>query len=119
MPKKFYTIDDLYNFCKENNYTSFSSVERGAPLVVQSLGVFESTDNISDGLMTVKLKSCHTGKNRNKSGISDETMELYKNSFKGRPILGAIYKTDTGEYEFRAHDIELVESDNGIEIHYV
>ena len=119
MPRKFYTIDDLYIFCKENNYTSFNAAERGAPLVVQSLGVFEATNNLSDGLMAVTLKSCHTGKNRNGSGISDNTMELYKDSFKGRPILGAIYKTDTGEYEFRSHDMEFVETDDGVEINYI
>lgn len=119
MARKFYTIDDLYNFCKENHYESFSSEKQGAPLIVQSIGTFETADNITDGLMTVKLKSCHTGKNRNKSGISDETMELYKDSFKGRPILGAIYKTDTGEYEFRAHDMEIVSEGDNVEINYI
>jgi hypothetical protein len=81
MPKNFYTIDDLYQFCKENKYEYFSAEKQGAPLIVQSVGVFESNDNLTDGLMSVKLKSCHTGKNRNKSGISDETMNLYKDSF--------------------------------------
>lgn len=117
--RRFYTIDDLYTFCKTNHFEKFSSIEQGAPLIVQSFGTFEATNN-TDGLMTVKLKSCHTGKNRNQSGITDETMELYKDSFKGRPILGAIYKTDTGEYEFRAHDMEIVEDDNGeADIHYI
>ena len=69
--------------------------------------------------MPVKLKSCHTGKNRNQSGISDETMNLYKNSFQGRPILGAIYKTDTGEYEFRGHDMEIIDDDEGVDIRYI
>ena len=119
MARKFYTIDDLYSFCKENKYESFSAEKQGAPLVVQSFGVFELADNLTDGLMPVKLKSCHTGKNRNRSGISDETMGLYKNSFKGRPILGAIYKTDTGEYEFRAHDMEIVEDEDGTDVHYI
>ena len=119
MPKKFYTIDDLYEFCKENKYESFSSEKQGAPLIIQSVGVFEFADNLDDGLMPVKLKSCHTGKNRNKSGISDEVMNLYKDSFKGRPILGAIYKTDTGEYEFRAHDMQIVEGEDGAEIEYI
>ena len=119
MARKFYTIDDLYRFCKENQYEGFSSKKQGAPLIVQSIGTFEAADNMADGLMTVKLKSCHTGKNRNQSGISNETMELYKDSFKGRPILGAIYKTDTGEYEFRAHDMEIIEGDNGAEINYI
>lgn len=119
MVRKFYTIDDLYNFCKENKYESFSSEAQGAPLIVQSMGVFELADNLVDGLMPVKLKSCHTGKNRNRSGISDDTMNLYKDSFKGRPILGAIYKTDTGEWEFRAHDMEIVESEEGTDVNYI
>ena len=117
MARKFYTLDDLYNFCRENRFESFSADKQGAPLIVQSLGTFEADDKNSDGLMAVKLKSCHTGKNRNKSGITDENMNKYKYTFKGRPILGAIYKTDTGEYEFRAHDMEVI--DNGEDIEYI
>ena len=119
MARKYYTIDDLYKFCKENKFEYFNSAKQGAPLIIQSIGVFESDNNLADGLMPVKLKSCHTGKNRNKSGISDETMNLYKDSFKGRPILGAIYKTDTGEYEFRSHDMEVVEGEDGAEVNYI
>ena len=119
MMGKFYTIDDLYQFCKENNFSKFSSEEQGAPLIVQSFGTFESDNTTEDGLMSVKLKSCHTGKNRNKSGISDDTMTKYKNTFKGRPILGAIYKTDTGEYEFRAHDMEIIQDGEDTEINFI
>jgi hypothetical protein len=117
MVRKFYTLDDLYNFCKENRFESFSSEKQGAPLVVQSFGTFEADSKNTDGLMAVKLKSCHTGKNRNKSGITDDNMNKYKYTFKGRPILGAIYKTDTGEYEFRAHDMKVV--DDGEDIEYI
>lgn len=109
MPRKFYTIDDLYEFCKSNNFTKFSSKESGAPLVIQSIETFESVDNSTDGLLDVKLKSCHIGVNRNKSSISEDTMNKYKNSFKGRPILGSIFKADTGEWEFGSHDMELTE----------
>lgn len=119
MARKFYTIDDLYKFCKDNRFEFFSSEQQGAPLVVQSLGTFEANDTDDNGLMKVKLKSCHTGKNRNKSGITDDVMNKYKHTFKGRPILGAIYKTDTGEYEFRAHDMEIVETDDGTDIEYI
>ena len=119
MARKFYTIDDLYNFCKDNHFEFFSSEQQGAPLVVQSFGTFEADDTDDNGLMKVKLKSCHTGKNRNKSGITDDVMNKYKHTFKGRPILGAIYKTDTGEYEFRAHDMEIVETDDGTDIEYI
>ena len=117
MARKFYTLDDLYYFCKENRFESFSADKQGAPLVVQSLGTFEAADQNTDGLMSVKLKSCHTGKNRNKSGITDDNMNAYKHTFKGRPILGAIYKTDTGEYEFRAHDMKII--DDGEDIEYI
>ena len=117
MARKFYTLDDLYNFCKENRFESFSADKQGAPLIVQSFGTFSADDKNSDGLMSVKLKSCHTGKNRNKSGITDDNMNKYKYTFKGRPILGAIYKTDTGEYEFRAHDMKVI--DDGEDIEYI
>lgn len=117
MTRKFYTLDDLYNFCRENRFESFSSEKQGAPLIVQSFGTFEADDKNSDGLMSVKLKSCHTGKNRNRSGITDDNMNKYKHTFKGRPILGAIYKTDTGEYEFRAHDMKVI--DDGEDIEYI
>lgn len=117
MARKFYTLDDLYNFCKENRFEFFSAEKFGAPLVVQSFGTFEADSKNSDGLMPVKLKSCHTGKNRNRSGITDDNMNKYKHTFKGRPILGAIYKTDTGEYEFRAHDMKVI--DDGEDIEYI
>lgn len=117
MARKFYTLDDLYNFCRENRFESFSADKQGAPLIVQSFGTFEADNKNSDGLMAVKLKSCHTGKNRNKSGITDDNMNKYKHTFKGRPILGAIYKTDTGEYEFRAHDMKVI--DDGEDIEYI
>ena len=117
MARKFYTLDDLYNFCRDNRFESFSADKQGAPLIVQSFGTFEADDKNSDGLMAVKLKSCHTGKNRNQSGITDDNMNKYKHTFKGRPILGAIYKTDTGEYEFRAHDMEII--DDGEDIKYI
>ena len=117
MARKFYTLDDLYNFCKDNRFEFFSADKFGAPLVVQSFGTFEADSTNTDGLMAVKLKSCHTGKNRNKSGITDDKMNKYKYTFKGRPILGAIYKTDTGEYEFRAHDMKVI--DDGDDIEYI
>lgn len=114
MPKTFYTIDDLYQFCKTNQFERFSSKEHeNKPLIVQSIETFESADNSKDGLLPVQLKACHIGANRNKSSISEESMKKYMSSFKGRPILGAIYKTDTGEYEFRGHDMKIVEDGDG------
>lgn len=73
--RTFYTIDDLYKFCKENNFSKFSSKEHGnQPLVLQSIESFEA-DNSHDGLLDVKLKACHVGVNRNQSSISEDTMQ--------------------------------------------
>lgn len=108
MPRTFYTIDDLAAFCKQNNFTSFSSKEHGnKPLIVQSIETFEASDSSKDGLMPVSLKSCHIGVNRNQSCISEDVMKADMSSFKGRPILANIIKTDTGEYEFHSHDVEF------------
>lgn len=107
MPRKFYTIDDLKLFCKTNNFANFSAKQYGAPLIVHSLETFESADTSKDGLLDVKLKSCHIDKNRNGSGISEDVMNQNKASFKGRPILGSIFKAETGEYEFHSHDMML------------
>ena len=112
MPRTFYTIDDLYMFCKSNNFTKFNSNEHGAPLIIQSVETFESAEYSKDGLLDVKLKACHVGKNRNGSAISEENMNKYKDSFKGRPILGSIFKSDTGFYEFHSHDMTIDEDGN-------
>lgn len=112
MPRKFYTIDDLKLFCKTNSFSSFSSTKYGAPLIIHSIETFESTDTSRDGLLDVKLKSCHIDKNRNGSGISEDVMNENKASFKGRPILGSIFKADTGDYEFHSHDMTIDEDGN-------
>ena len=110
MPRTFYTIEDLASFCKQNNFARFNSKEHGnKPLIVQSVETFEVSDNSKDGLMPVSLKSCHIGVNRNQSCISEEVMKADMSSFKGRPILANIIKTDTGEYEFHSHDITFNE----------
>ena len=110
MPRTFYTIDDLATFCKQNNFARFSSKDYGnKPLIVQSVETFEVSDNSKDGLMPVSLKSCHIGVNRNQSCISEDVMKTNMTSFKGRPILANIIKTDEGTYEFHSHDIEFNE----------
>lgn len=120
MPRTFYTIDDLFQFCKTNNFAKFNAKDHeNKPLIIQSFETFEAEDNSVDGLLPVKLKACHIGKNRNQSFISKDNMERCMSSFKGRPILGAIHKTDTGEYEFHSHDIDVVEDGDELDIKYI
>lgn len=112
MSRKFYTLDDLKMFCKTNNFHNFNVKQYGAPIIAHSIETFESSDNSKDGLLDVKLKSCHICQNRNGSFISEENMNAYKSSFKGRPILGSIIKTDKGTYEFHSHDMTIDEEGN-------
>lgn len=115
MPRTFYTIDDLAKFCMENNFTNFSAKEHNnKPLIIQSFETFEAAESVNDGLLPVKLMACHVGLNRNKSSISEDTMRRRMGSFKGRPILANIIKTETGEYEFHSHDMTINE-DNEVE----
>lgn len=115
MPRTFYTIDDLVKFCMENNFTKFSAKEHdNRPLIIQSFENFAVEEDANDGLLPVKLMACHIGLNRNKSAISEDNMKRRMSTFKGRPILAHIIKTDTGEYEFHSHDMTINE-DNEVE----
>lgn len=120
MDKRYYTLDDLLTFCKTNNFNYFNAKEYGAPLVIQSFETFElEEDDSHKGLLPVKLAACHIGRNRNGSAISEDTMKEYMDSFKGRPILGSIIQLDSGEYDFHSHDMELIETEDGIEVDYI
>ena len=64
--RTFYTVDDLYKFCKENNFSKFSSKEHGnKPLVLQSIESFEADKQ--EELEQV--------------GLTQEDKELIKNCF--------------------------------------
>ena len=129
MPKKFYTIKDLYQFCKNNNFERFSAKESGGPIIVQSLGEFEvcKTYNFdqkvesNQGLVPVTLQACHTELNRNSSFISEDTMTKALSSFANKPILGYIHQLDDGSYDFYTHNVSYVEdedAEDGVRIEY-
>lgn len=121
MPKKYYTLNDLYQFCKSNNFSHFSAKESGGPIIVQSYGEFEAQVESTQGLVPVTLQACHTELNRNLSFISEDTMTKALPSFANKPILGYIHQLDDGTYDFYTHNISYVEdedSDDGMRIEY-
>lgn len=121
MKKKYLTLDDLYAFCKQNNFSSFSSQDFGAPIVVQSFGEFEADSTVDSDLVPVKLQACHTLTNRNKSFISEKVMRKALPSFANKPILGYIHQLDDGSYDFYTHNVSYVEdedSEDGIRAEY-
>lgn len=121
MPKKYYTLNDLYQFCKNNNFSHFSAKESGGPIIVQSYGEFEAQVESTQGLVPVTLQACHTELNRNLSFISEDTMTKALPSFANKPILGYIHQLDDGTYDFYTHNISYVEdenADNGMRLEY-
>lgn len=117
MTRKFYTLDDLYQFCKANNFEHFSSREAGAPLVVQTLGTFEVQDEDNQGLIPVSLRVCHTALNRNKSFIAEDVMEKRLSTLYNRPILGYIHETSDG-WDFYDHRMSIVEDGDDARVEY-
>lgn len=118
---KILTISDLVKFCETNKFSKFSSKDTGYRLSVQVPTTFESVEeNSMDGLMRLKIKTSHTLKNRNGSFISEEAAKDAMPSLKMRPVLAAIHQLDSGEWDFDAHNMEIVENENGEEeINYI
>lgn len=113
---KILTLDNLYQFFVEQNKTvNFSSKDFKQPIVVTVPGKFEESKNDMLGMLKLKLKVCHTELNRNGSFISKENMEKAMPSLKYRPILAYIHMTSDGIEDFYAHNIEIIEDENGEE----
>ena len=118
---KILTLDNLYQFFVEKNKSvNFSSKENGNPIVVSMPANFEISENDMPGMLKLKLKVCHIDTNRNGSHISKENMEKAMPTLKYRPILAYIHQLDDGTYDFYAHNMEIVEDENGEEkINYI
>lgn len=113
---KILTLDNLYQFFAEQNKTvDFSSKDSKQPIVVTVPGNFEESENNMLGMLKLKLKVCHTQLNRNGSFISEENMKKAMPSLKYRPVLAYIHTTSDGIEDFYAHNIEIVEDENGEE----
>ena len=114
MAKQILTLDSLYQFFVEQNQTiNFSSKDVGKPIVVTTNGYFETDDTEMPGMLKLELKVCHTETNRNGSHISTENMEKAMPTLKYRPILAHIHELEDGTKDFYAHNIEVVENEDG------
>lgn len=121
MPKKILTLDNLYQFFVEQNQTvNFSAKEAGSPIVVKTNGFFAEENDDMPGMLKLKLKTCHIDTNRNGSHISKENMEKAMPTLKYRPILAYIHELADGTKDFYAHNMEIVENEDGeAEINYL
>ena len=108
------TIDDLVKFCREQNFTKFSSKESGYKLAVQVPTTFEIDENVDDahrGMLKLKFRIFHTGLNRNGSFVSEIAAKDAMPTIKNRPILAAIHQLDNGEWDFESHNFEIVKNE--------
>lgn len=121
MGKQILTLDSLYKFFVEQNQTvNFSSKDSGQPIVVKTGGYFSEEDSDMPGMLKLKLKTCHIDTNRNGSHISQENMEKAMPTLKYRPILAYIHELEDGTKDFYAHNMEIVENEDGeAEINYI
>ena len=111
--KKILTIDDLVQFCQEQQFSRFSSKDTGYQLAVKVPTTFEvenNDDNHRD-MTKLKIKIFHTGINRNNSKVSKEAAEKAMKTIPDRPILAAIHQLDSGDYDFAGHEMEIVHND--------
>lgn len=117
------TIEDLLKFCQENKLYNFNSNEQGYKLSVQVPAAFEVDENVDDahrGMLKLKFRIFHTGLNRNGSFVSEEAAKAAMPTIKNRPVLAAIHQLDNGEWDFEAHNFEIVKNEDGTEeINYI
>ena len=112
--RKLMTIDDLVKFCREQNFTKFSSEESGYKLAVQVPTTFEIDENVDEahrGMLKLKFRIFHIGLNRNGSFVSEDAAKDAMPTIKNRPILAAIHQLDDGEWDFESHNFEVVKNE--------
>lgn len=121
--KKYYTLDDLYNFCCTNNFTKFCAKEHNnMPLIVHEPGTFSSNEERNDSLLPVSIVLAHDKVNLNKSKITYECYEDALVTCQNKPILANIHKVTyddgTEQYEFSGHDM-TVDPDDSDKVFYI
>lgn len=113
--RKLMTIDDLVKFCREQNFTKFSSKETGYALSVQVPAQFEiNKEQNDDSLLFCLVKLMHSGENRNHSSVTDDALVKASKTLAYKPILANFVEyTDPNTNEklvdFTSHDMEITE----------
>ena len=106
--KKLLTLEDLAKFCKEQNFSKFSSKDSGYQLSVQVPANFEveNTEYQDNTLLFGKVKIFHIGPNRNGSSVTKNAAEKALSTIAYKPLLANFCEVD-GVKDFTSHDIEL------------
>lgn len=104
--KKLLTLEDLAKFCKEKNFSKFSSKDSGYQLSVQVPATFEvENEGYQDNtLLFGKVKLFHIGPNRNGSSVTKEAAEKALSTIAYKPLLANFCEVD-GIRDFTSHDM--------------
>lgn len=120
MDSRILTIDSLIEYCEKNNFSHFSAKEIGKPLVVNTFGNVSFAESKDPSLMSVTLKACHCGVNRNNSKITEKVMKKAFPTFANKPILAEIITDENGEKDFGSHAFTIETDEDGNEYtHYI
>lgn len=108
--KKLLTLEDLVKFCKEQNFSKFSSKSSGYQLSVQIPATFEiEKEEYQDNtLLFGKVKVFHIGPNRNGSSVTKEAAQKALSTIAYKPLLANFCEID-GVKDFTSHDVEFNE----------
>lgn len=106
--KKLLTLEDLAKFCKEQNFSNFSSKDTGYQLSVQVPANFEVDNNAyqDNTLLFGKVKVFHIGPNRNGSSVTKNAAEKALSTIAYKPLLANFCEVD-GVKDFTSHDMEF------------
>ena len=106
--KKLLTLEDLAKFCKEQNFSNFSSKDTGYQLSVQVPANFEVDGNTyqDNTLLFGKVKVFHIGPNRNGSSVTKKAAEKALSTIAYKPLLANFCEVD-GVKDFTSHDMEF------------
>lgn len=95
MNKTLLTLENLYDFYNQRKRSvTFDSDKTGYNLTVQTHGLFEVKDELSEGLLYGTIKAFHDLGNRNKSYIETDILKEKMFSIKDRPIMADIIETE-------------------------
>lgn len=115
LKKKILTLENLIEFCEQQNFNSFDSKETGYQLSVQVPAVFDKEESEDDSLLLGTVKLMHCGRNKNRSNLTEEGLKNSASTVAYKPIL-ANFTDVNGELDFTSHDFEF--NDDGSIIYY-
>jgi hypothetical protein len=112
-----YSLDQLVQFCIRNKIQNFDAKEAGKPLTVYAPASFDAVEDTDTSLFFGDILAFHTGRNRNKSSISEDVAIEAMKDMAYKPVL-ANFTTIDGVEDFTSHDMELDEDGNIVYIEH-